>query len=108
VLCGDDVSWTAPDSSRLHASFNVQGEAVELALTIDDKGRLETVKLLRWGKPEGTGFYYADFGVVVEEEGTFGGYTVPTRLRAGWHFATDGFVQDGEFFRATIEDASYR
>jgi hypothetical protein len=43
-----------------------------------------------------------------QDEGTFGGYTVPTRLRAGWHFTGGHFEQDGEFFRATVEDVSYR
>ena len=102
------MSWTALDATHLHASFAVQGEGVELALTIDETGRLKTVELPRWGNPEGAAFHYVDFGVIVEEEGMFGGYTVPTRLRAGWHFAGGRFEQDGEFFRATVEDVSYR
>ena len=95
VLCNDDVSWTITDSSRPRASFTVQGETVELELTLDDRGRLNAVKLPRWGNPEGAEFHYVDFGVVVEEEHTFGGYTIPTRLRAGWCFDTDRFESDG-------------
>ncbi len=108
VLCSDDVSWTITDSSRPRASFTVQGETVELELTLDDRGRLNAVKLPRWGNPKGAEFHYVDFGGVVEEEDTFGGYTIPTRLRIGWYFDTDRFESDGEFFRVSIDDATYR
>lgn len=108
VLCGHDVSWTAPGSSHLHASFKVHDEPIELDLSIEESGMLKTVKLPRWGNPEGTGFHLADFGVILEAEDTFDGYTIPTRLRAGWHFEGDRFAADGEFFRATIDEAKYR
>jgi hypothetical protein len=108
VLCNDDVSWTAPDSSRARASFTVLGERVQLAFTVDDKGRPESVRLKRWGNPEGGEFHCLDFGGVVEDEGTFGGYTIPTRLRIGWHFGSERFESEGEFFRVTIDDARYR
>jgi hypothetical protein len=48
------------------------------------------------------------FGAIVEEVGSFGGYTVPTRVRAGYYIGTDRFETDGEFFRANIDDATYR
>jgi len=108
VLCGEDVSWTAPDPSHPRASFSVQGEPTELELAVNESGRLRSVKLQRWGDPDGTGFRYAAFGSVVEEEGSFGGYTIPTRVRVGWHLSTDRFESAGEFFRGTIDDATYR
>jgi hypothetical protein len=108
VLCGDDVSWTAPDSSHLHARFTAHGYTAELELVVDEMGQLESVKLPRWGNPEDAEFRYVNFGAVVEEENTFDGYTIPTRLRIGWHFGTDRFESEGEFFRATIDDATYR
>jgi len=108
VLCSDDVSWTVPDSSHLRARFEAHGEMVELGLFFDQKGRLETIKLPRWGNPEGAEFHYADFGAMAEEEHTFDGYTIPTRLRVGWHLGSDRFESEGEFFRATIDDATYR
>ena len=64
--------------------------------------------MLRWGNPDGGEFHYSPFGGFVGEEGTFAGYTIPTRMRVGWHFGTDGFEQEGEFFRVTIDDAKYR
>jgi hypothetical protein len=108
TLCGENVSWSAPELLRPRARFTVQGEKAELALCIDGSGRLKSLKFPRWGNPGGGGFRYVDFGGLVEEEGTFGGYTIPTRLRVGWYFGTDRFEREGEFFRATIDSAEYR
>ena len=120
VFCGDDVSWTSTESSELdsnlHSSFVVQGDRAELDFTIVGKaspaengtGRLKTFKLPRWGNPDGAEFRYVDFGGILEEEGTFCGYTIPTRLRVGWYFGSERFEPEGEFFRATIDDAIYR
>jgi hypothetical protein len=108
VFCDDRVSWTRMDSSHLHSSFVVQGERAELDFSIDQTGRLKTIKLPRWGNPEGAEFHDVDFGAIVDEEGTFSGYTVPTRLRVGWYFGSERFQSEGEFFRATIDDAIYR
>jgi hypothetical protein len=69
---------------------------------------LQRVKFARWGNPEGGEFHYVDFGGIIEESGTFGGYTVPTRLRLGWFFESDRFDSEGEFFRCTIDKAVYR
>jgi hypothetical protein len=45
---------------------------------------------------------------VAEKEATFGGLTIPSQLRIGWHFGTDRFEPEGEFFRCTIDEASFR
>jgi hypothetical protein len=112
VFCGDGVSWASTESSELdsnlHSSFVVQGERAELDFTIDRSGHLKTTKLPRWGNPDGAEFRYVDFGGILEEEATFSGYTIPTRLRAGWYFGSNRFESEGEFFRATIDDAIYR
>jgi hypothetical protein len=108
VLCGDDVSWTEQDSCHPHPWFTVRTDTQPLAITIDGYGRLKSIKLQRWGNPEGGEFHDADFGGVVEKEGTFGGYTVPTRVLIGWHFGTDRFESDGEFLRTTVDDPRYR
>ncbi|MCP2727397.1 DUF6920 family protein [Limnofasciculus baicalensis] len=120
VFCGDDVLWTSTESadldSNLHSSFVVQGEKAELDFTIESAkprlrqrtGCLKTFKLPRWGNPDGAEFRYVDFGGTLEEDRTFCGYTIPTRLRIGWYFGTERFESEGEFFRATIDDAIYR
>jgi len=108
VLCTREVTWTSSNKSTVKAKFTAHGETSELELAIDDKGRVKAASLPRWGNPENSGFRYVDFGVIAEEETTFGGYTIPTHFHAGWYFGTDRFESEGEFFRATITDADYR
>lgn len=108
VLCNPDIAWTALDSAHVRANFTALGEQAELVLEIDRFGGLERVKFLRWGNPEGGEHHYVDFGGVVEAEGTFGDYTIPTRLRLGWFFDSERFESEGEFFRCTIDNAIYR
>jgi hypothetical protein len=109
ALCsGEAVTWTALSPNSVQANFLTVDEPAKLTLTVDERGRLQTVSLPRWGNPEGAAFHYADFGGFVEQENTFAGYTIPTRLRLGWHFGTDRFEPEGEFFRVTIDGATYR
>jgi hypothetical protein len=108
ALCGVDVSWRATGSSRAQATLPVHDEEMTLDLTVDQRGALESVHLQRWGNPGGGDFRKISFGGIVEEEGTFGGYTIPTRLRIGWHFEAGSFGCDGEFFRVIVDDAAYR
>jgi hypothetical protein len=108
VLCSDNVSWPASGQSWLQARFAAHEETSELEFQIDEAGRLKTAKLQRWGDPGSGAFRYVDFGVMAQEETTFGGYTIPSQFRAGWHFGTEQFESEGEFFRATIDYAEYR
>ncbi|MBW4458949.1 MAG: hypothetical protein KME47_01710 [Nodosilinea sp. WJT8-NPBG4] len=108
AFCRGDVTWGGTEALHLHASFVAQGEPAELDFAIDQTGRLKTAQLPRWGNPEGAEHHYVDFGAIVEAEDTFGGYTIPTQLRVGWYFGTDRFESEGEFFRATIDEAIYR
>ena len=84
------------------------GESADIDYVVDEKGGLKTVNMPRWGNPEGAEFHYANRGGMVEQEGKFGGYTIPTRMRIGWYFGSERFASEGEFFRVTIDDASYR
>ena len=108
VLCGNDISWTASDVSHIHARFNAHGETAEIDYTVDENGRLKTVSMPRWGNPGGGEFRYANCGGFVDQERTFGGYTIPSRMRIGWNFGADAFESEGEFFRVVIDDAIYR
>lgn len=108
VLCNPDISWTELNASQVQANFTALGEPAKLTLTVNNQGMLGQVKLDRWGNPEGEAFRSVDFGGMVEEIGTFDGYTIPTRLRVGWYFGSDRFESEGEFFRCTIDKAIYR
>ena len=110
VLCGDQVSWTAvpsADAAHLHAQVTGHGETSQIDFLLDAEARLKSMCMPRWGNPDGA-FKYEQFGGLVDAEGTFGGYTIPTRMRVGWFFGTDRFEPVGEFFRVTVDDAIYR
>jgi hypothetical protein len=108
VLCNDEISWTALKETHFHAKFIAHDETADIDYVTDGRGRLQSVNMPRWGNPEGGEFHLANCGGFVEEEAAFGGYTIPTRMRVGWHFGTDRFESEGEFFRVTIDDAVYR
>ena len=108
MLLRPGVCWDETDSDCALARFAAAGEKIELRLTAAENGRIKYARIRRWGNPEGAAFGYHDFGGVMEEERTFGGYTIPTRVRAGWYYGSDRFESSGEFFRAVIEEATYR
>jgi hypothetical protein len=62
----------------------------------------------RWGNPGGGPFRYTNCGGYVDEEGTFNGYTIPTRMRVGWHFGSERFDSEGEFFRVVMDRAAHK
>ena len=108
VLAYRDVSWSDSDPSHPKASFSAHAETSDLTIAIAEKGRLVvSINMPRWGNPGGAPLGYYNFGGIVEEEGTFAGYTIPTHMRVGWHFGTERFETEGEFFRVVIDDAIY-
>lgn len=108
VLCQENVSWSAPDHTRFRARFHAHAETAEIDYTIDRGGKLVSVNMPRWGNPGGGAFHYVNCGGQVEEERTFDGFTIPSRLRVGWYFGSKRFEREGEFFRVTIDEALYR
>ncbi|MFO8011460.1 MAG: DUF6544 family protein, partial [Dehalococcoidia bacterium] len=103
-----EVEWEAEDASHARALISISGHASNIRLTVSDSGRLDSISVQRWGNPGGVEFHLADFGGVVEREAAFSGYTIPSRLRVGWYFGTDKFEGEGEFFRVTIHEATFR
>jgi hypothetical protein len=108
LLSTENVSWTAQEPTHPEAALTINGQSGKLRLTIDAAGRLVSSAMLRWGNPGGGTFRYEDFGGTVEEEKTFHGYTIPSRLRIGWYFGTQRFETEGEFFRVSVDDAEYK
>jgi hypothetical protein len=98
----DGAAWE--DSTVTLSRF---GETGRLHLGFSDSGALQDFRMNRWGNPGGGPFRYAPFGGVVEEVRRFGGFIIPSKIRAGWHFGGPGW-NEGEFFRARIVDASFR
>jgi hypothetical protein len=108
IFCGDNISWKADAPTSLSACIAVPKYPAQITFALGDTGQVETLSLPRWGNPDGKAFGYTDFGGITEEERTFDGYMIPSRLRIGWYFGTDRFESEGEFFRVTIDEAVYR
>ena len=106
LLPREHVRWEAVEDERATVQLTLNGEPIAMTLSIDPEGRLRQASLMRWGNQTESGQYeYIPFGVTLEEERAFGGFTIPTRLRAGWWFGTERYA---EFFQARIEKAVYR
>ena len=108
VFLRRDITWTMSAAMHPVAHRMLHGEATSLELALDSSGRVDNLKIARWADPDGAGFRYVDFGALAIAEETFGGYTIPTRLRVGYYIDTPRFESEGEFFRVTIDDAAYR
>ncbi len=77
-------------------------------LNVSPTGAIRTVSMLRWGNANESAFGLTPFGGFIDEESTWCGYTIPSRLRIGWYFGSDRFAEEGEFFRATITHAEFK
>ena len=109
ALCRDGVRWAAENPTDVRVAPTDASESPDLRLALDADGRLESVSLRRWGElAREKGYSYRDFGGLAEQEESFEGYTIPTRMRVGWHFGSDRFAREGEFFRCHIQSAEFR
>jgi hypothetical protein len=101
------VSWEPLDEYRAVACFALGGFVQRVTLRVAASGALESVRMRRWGNPDGDGFAEYLFGADITAEESFAGFTVPSRARVGWHYGTDRWAK-GEFFRLIVDSATYR
>ena len=108
LLLSPNANWTTAASNVARVTLNIGGQAAEMSFVLDESGRLRRTSMRRCGNPEGGEFHWDSFGAIVENESTFGGYTIPSKLRVGWYFGTERFETEGEFFRCAIDNAAFR
>jgi hypothetical protein len=95
----------AVDSDHFAVTTTIDGESTRLVVAVDQDGKMVANSIQRYGNHTADGRYeYVPFGIETDEEGTFGGYTIPTRVRAGWWFGTDRYEEE---FRFGIIGAAY-
>lgn len=106
LLPSRGARWEAVDGSTAIVRLEAHGEEAAITLEIDQDGRLERMTVPRWNSdPDiGTVGYLPFVGDEFEDERTFGGYTLPTRFRAGWRLGEEG---EFPFFYPVIEGAEY-
>jgi hypothetical protein len=100
------IAWSELDGNRVVAELGDEPWNHRITLDIDDDGSLRSASLPRWGNPDKSAHAEHPFGVAFSGERTADGYTVPAELRAGWWFGTERW-DEGEFFRATIDDIEF-
>ena len=98
--------WEAIDDSSALVRVEIGVEQLELTLTVDAKGRPLRLSFMRWNSDAANGAVGPlrfDVNELTEER-TFDGYTIPTRLLAGWRLSSkDAFP----FFFARIDSARF-
>lgn len=103
LLPGRGFTWEEVDDTRARFSTTVGPETVVTTLEVDAEGRPRRASARRWSDAAGPG--YARFVVDFDGELESGGYRIPSRIEARWHF---GPGTDFRFFQATLEQAVFR
>ncbi len=104
VAFDPDSAATGQMSWRLFGLIPVVS-AIGPDITRSAEGRL-ALSLPRWAKPDKRPFQLHTFGVMCSDEFTADGYTLPRTIRAGWWPDTPQW-EEGEFFRATIDQGRF-
>jgi hypothetical protein len=102
LLPDTGTRWTVDGVGRAVATSPDDEAFASVALGVGPSGQLLDVTLNRWGRDHGR-YGWMPFGMVAEDEDTFGGFTVVSRGRAGWWYDTPRWPR-GEFFRFTLDD----
>jgi hypothetical protein len=106
LLPREGLQWSAIDDRTIQARLKVDDEPVTLTLAIDANGKLLQSSVLRWGDhtPDRK-WAYIPMGSKCDAEQTFGGFTIPSQVGAGWWIGTEQYF---EFFQAAIEQADFQ
>ncbi len=102
--------WYETDSGHLAIDSQLYEHRSRALLELDARGDVSSASMQRFGTPDGPAgeFRSESFGCLVEQQGSFAGYRIPTRLRVGWYPGTARFEAEGEFFRAQVTNAQFR
>ncbi|HEY0112978.1 MAG TPA: DUF6544 family protein [Allosphingosinicella sp.] len=105
LLPQQGVTWEQSGADSARVTVRSVTPEIVLELTLASDGAVRTVAGQRWSNanPEGS-FRLQPFGGTVEGEATFGGYTIPGRLKVGNHYGTGDYLP---FFQAEIVRARY-
>jgi hypothetical protein len=103
LVPGRGVTWDEFDDQRTRFRMTVGDETVETTLEVDPEGRPIRVSAMRWSERAGPG--YEPFVVELAGELRADGYTIPSRISAGWSLGDEG---EFRFFEATLDQARFR
>jgi hypothetical protein len=103
LLPARGVTWEVVDDQRARFRMTVGDETVETTLEVDPEGRPVRAEAMRWSERAGPG--YEPFVVEFAGELRAEGYTLPSRVSAGWSL---GGENEFRFFEATLDQVRFR
>ncbi len=103
LVPGRGAEWEGVDDERVRFRMKVGEERVVATLEVDPEGRPTRVSGMRWSDQAGPGYdlFVAEFSGEIAVDG----YTIPSRLEAGWRL---GQPDEFRFFEATLDRATFR
>jgi hypothetical protein len=100
------VTWTRVDGDTATGVVPYGGENYEVSLAVDAGGAPQKVTMQRWARADRGPYQLRRFGAEIHREATFSGFTVPTRVTAGYDDDSPRWP-DCAFIEITVDDASY-
>jgi hypothetical protein len=98
------VRWSAEDDTHISVHHHLGDTALDVHCGLGPDGQLTDLVFPRWGDPDSTGTWgWHPFGGEFTAHRTFGGMTVPSAGRFGWHYGTDRWPES-EFFRFRLTE----
>jgi hypothetical protein len=107
VAVGPEVRWKPVDEHSALALLPYGGDTLEVRITTADSGALQRVDIDRWARLGRGTYRLHPFTAEIHREATFGGYTVPSQLTAGYPSHTEPWPGSA-FIRTTIDEATFR
>lgn len=106
ALVGPDVRWEGVDADRARFTLPVDGDSIPVTIRVGNDGALRDVMLERWGTVDVPTARPIPYGFEVLNHASFGGITIPVRLRGGWWYGTDRFDSE-EAAEFVIREATF-
>ncbi|HMQ10545.1 MAG TPA: hypothetical protein PKC21_03115 [Oligoflexia bacterium] len=94
LLLNPSTIFETLDENTIQITQIIDDEENSLTLELSEDGSVRCVKMLRFGNEGRQDWGLTPYGFSVEEEKTFGNYTIPTKFRGGWWYGTPQFVHE--------------
>ncbi len=99
--------WENMDNLRSRVTLSIDDLSSTISMVMEEDGQLREAVIPRYHGSEDRKVEKAEwrpFGIVVDEEKTFTGFRIPTKIRAGWRYGTAGHT---EVLRAEIKEVAF-
>jgi hypothetical protein len=101
------IVWRSVSENTTTAVIVYSGQTHEVTFTVGPAGAPQMVTTPRWASIGRDPYQLHPFGAEIHREATFGGYTVPVHVTAGYDYASPPWP-DSAFIDLTVDTATYR